>query len=101
MRPVSPDPSLPDFPGKTWALGLLAIPLVRLLSYGWQPALRGQSAFVRDSDESMLPLMRRVLDGEGEHEGLSVVLATKGLGFEGFIVPTDVVPPVPEGASTK
>jgi hypothetical protein len=42
-----------------------------------------------------------VLDGEDAYEGLSVVLHKDGLTFSGFIVPTDVVPPVPEGASTE
>jgi hypothetical protein len=42
-----------------------------------------------------------VLDGEGDYEGLSVVLHKDGLMFSGYIVPTVVVPPVPEGSSTK
>jgi hypothetical protein len=45
-----------------------------------------------------------VLDGEGAYEGLSVVLAKEGddsVPLTGYIISTDLVPPAPEGASTK
>ena len=45
-----------------------------------------------------------VLDGEGAHEGFSVVLAKDELNsvpLIGYIISTDVVPSAPEGASTQ
>ena len=44
-----------------------------------------------------------VLDGEGAYEGLSVVLAKDELNsvpLIGYIIPTGLVPPAPERAST-